>query len=69
MKDIPEHIFDELRSEWGSAVPVKFTECTLHDSKGKEIETPKCEGCGNYKSAVIGKQCYQWMCLYGCIAD
>lgn len=38
-------------------------EATLHDSKGNEIEIPKCEKCGDSKLLVLGKESFMWFCV------
>ena len=35
---------------------------TAYDSKGEEMEIPKCKN-GHYKCQVIGKKYSQWVCL------
>jgi hypothetical protein len=56
-----------LQSEWGCSQHVRFAGpgmVTLHDSKGNEIEIPKCEKCDNYKNQIIGKESFMWYCPY-----
>lgn len=54
-----------LFAEYGSTGNVNFLKpenVTAYDSKGEEMEIPKCKN-GHYKCQVIGKKYSQWVCL------
>ena len=50
--------------EFGSSIPVKFLNLnvTTFDCEGNDIEIPKCEVCGNFKSHISGKDSFCWIC-------
>jgi len=55
--------------EFGSSMPIRFLgplDVKCYDSNGNEIETPKCEKCGNYKCELIGLHTCAWVCTSGC---
>lgn len=55
-----------MEVEYGSSSPVKFPDHScykLTDSSGDEVKVPTCEKCGNYKSPVMGKYSFAWLCL------
>lgn len=53
----------ELVSEFGCSMPIRWggLKVTIND---KEIETPLCIECGQYKQLVIGKNADAWICPY-----
>lgn len=53
--------------EFGSSIPVRFpTNVKCYNEEGNEIEIPKCQKCGNYKTEAIGKHASAWFCDLGC---
>lgn len=54
-----------LQEEWGSNTGVRFLDpkhVKLYDSDNKEVEIPKCETCGQYKSQLVGRKSFIWVC-------
>lgn len=54
-----------MEVEFGGAFPVRFLkpkDVKMFDSDGKEMEIPKCEHCGAYKTEVIGLKYCTWIC-------
>lgn len=41
---------------------IRFLTPKCYDCDGNEIEIPKCEKCGNYKSQVFSKDCMKYFC-------
>ncbi len=50
------------KNEFGSVLPIQTLDVTAYDAEGNEIEIPKCDKCSNYKSQVIGKESFMWIC-------
>jgi len=47
---------------YGSAGGIGCAYVEILYTDGKEIETPKCEKCNEYKQCIIGKYAYAWIC-------
>jgi hypothetical protein len=54
----------QYKAEWGSSVKFRFGNPKGYDADGNEIHVPRCEKCGCYKSQVIGKECFTWICTF-----
>lgn len=58
----------DMKVEYGCGEQVTVLgakDVTMHDSRGNEIEVPRCESCGNYMCQVIGSTHYAWICFCG----
>lgn len=53
---------ENLESEYGSISPIAFSNAKMYDAYGNEIDNPKCEICGVYKTSVIVKNSHSWIC-------
>lgn len=54
----------EYQVEYDSSLPVRFLDprdVKMYDAFGNEMEIPKCE-CGSFKSQLIGKEYFKWIC-------
>lgn len=38
----------------------------LYDYDGNQIDIPKCSNCECFKSQLIGKESFTWICMNGC---
>ena len=53
----------EYIAEFGGNVRFLHPSCVkMYNSENEEIEIPKCEYCGNYKSQILGKESFMNYC-------
>lgn len=57
------------KTEFGCSHPVNFldeNQVIAYDCEGSKLEIPKCEKCGYFKSQLIGRSSFKWVCSTGC---
>ena len=53
----------EILCEYGGIPKFRIPDSVrMYDEEGNEIEIPKCEKCGGYKTQIIGKNCSALIC-------
>ena len=60
-----------MKFEYGSCSNIRFVEPSMirmYNSEGDEIEVPRCEKCGIAKTCAIGRDAYQYICMF-CPSD
>jgi hypothetical protein len=63
--DVNAHKNQTLQSEFGCSSSLRFADenmVSAHDSEGNKIEIPRCELCDAFKSQLIGKESFMWIC-------
>jgi hypothetical protein len=52
-----------FRSDDGKYEPLRaFTTAVPYDNEGQEIVVPLCKNCQQFKSQLIGKDSFVWVC-------
>jgi len=56
-----------IQCEYGGSI--RFAECKMIGSDGKETDIPTCEACGIGKTLIIGLDSHAFICGNGCVNE